>query len=347
MKALVYRGPENICYEDVDDPQIIDDDDIIIKPYKTAICGSDLHIYHGHGFFPGMGYIVGHEAVGEVVEIGRRVRRFKPGDIVMISAAVGCGSCRRCLEGDAAYCETGHPQRYCYGLSPALQGCQAELVRVPFGDFNIEIIPEGVSLDQALMLTDNLPTAYLGCLNAEIRPGSTVAVVGLGTIGLMAVECAFILGASRVFALDLVPERRALAEQLGAIALDPSMAAAAIREATNRKKADCVIEAVGADATVTAAINLVGRGGVVSVVGANRSPKFSFPMDKVYYNCLTFRAAVCSVVRYWPDLIPLIQSGRLKPEQYITGEFPLSRGPEAYRDFANRTAGTLKTVLVP
>ena len=346
MNALVYHGLEDIRYESVKDPQLVSDDDLIVKVHKCAICGSDLHIYRGHGFKTPPGFCVGHEAVGEVVETGRRVHRFKTGDIVMVSAAVGCGNCRRCLAGDVALCESDMMQ--CYGLTAALQGSQAEAVRVPFGDFNVARIPEGLTLNQALTLTDNLPTAYFGCLNAEIRSGSTVAVVGLGPIGLMAVECAFVLGASKVFALDLVPERRLRAEQLGAIALDPSTAAAVIRDATHGRMADCSVEAVGADATVTAAISLVGKGGIVSVIGVSSSSSFPFPMRKASFKLLTFRvAAASSVQRFWPDLIPLIQAGRLHPEQFITGEFPLSQGAEAYRQFNSRANGILKTVLVP
>ena len=345
MKALVYHGAKDIRYEDMKDPQILSDDDLIVKTKKCAICGSDLHIYNGHGFSKDSSYCVGHEAVGEVVEVGRRVRRFKVGDLVMVSAGVGCGSCRHCLAGDPALCETAFGQ--CYGLSSELQGSQAEAVRVPFGDFNVARIPEGLTLDQALMLTDNLPTAYYGCQNAEIGPGKTVAVIGLGPIGLMAVECALVMGASKVFALDLVPERRIFARQLGAIDLNPNAAFDTIEEETRGHMVNCAVEVVGADATIDAAINLVGKGGNVSVVGAGNSSRFPFPMRRAFFKSITFRIASCSVQRHWPDLIPLVQEGRLKPERFITHEYPLSQGPEAYYQFNSRLNGALKMVLVP
>lgn len=346
MKAMVYHGFKDIRCENVQEPRITEDDDIIVKTYKCGICGSDLHMYNGHSIGRQVGFCVGHEAVGEVVEIGRRVRRFKPGDVVIVSAGVGCGSCRHCLAGDITLCENNLMQ--CYGLGPALQGSQAEAVRVPLGDFNIALIPEGISLNQALMLTDNLPTAYCGCLNAEIKPGDTVAVVGLGPIGLMAVECAFLLGAGKVFALDLVPERRNRAEQLGAIALDPDTAILAIKDATRGKMVSCSIEANGADASINIALNLVGRGGTVSVVGVSPSNNFSFPLRRLSFHNLTFRiTAASSVQRYWPDLISLIQGGRLHPEQFITDELPLSQGEEAYRKFNSRENGILKTILIP
>src|SRR5580658_8170380 len=161
MKALLYQGPRNIVCESFDDPKLADERDAIVKMTRCGICGSDLHIYHGRGFSPDLGFCVGHEAVGEVVEVGRAVRRLSVGDQVMISAAVGCGACAPCLAGDVNRCLNG--AMACYGLSSRLQGCQAVAIRVPAGDFNAAPIPDGISADQALMLTDNLPTAWFGC----------------------------------------------------------------------------------------------------------------------------------------------------------------------------------------
>jgi threonine dehydrogenase-like Zn-dependent dehydrogenase len=196
MKALLYQGARDIRYESFPDPTPMSELDAIVRMDRCGICGSDLHIYQGHGFTEDLGYCVGHEAVGEVVEVGRGVRRLKAGDKVMLSAAVGCGSCADCLAGEINRCITGRAG--CYGLSHNLEGCQAEAIRVPAADFNAAPIPEGLTADQALMLTDNLPTAWFGLRNAEVGPGDTVVVVGLGPIGLMAVEGAFVLGAARV-----------------------------------------------------------------------------------------------------------------------------------------------------
>jgi 2-desacetyl-2-hydroxyethyl bacteriochlorophyllide A dehydrogenase len=281
--------------------------------------------------------------VGEVVEVGAAVRRRAVGERVMISAAVGCGKCVKCLGGHIARCQTG--MAGCYGLSAQLQGCQAEFLRVPMADFNAARMPDGLTPDQALMLTDNLPTAYYGCLNAEIGPGKTVAVVGLGPIGLMAVEIAFVMGASRVYAIDLVPERRALAEAMGAEPLDGANAVAEIAAKTNMKMVDCVVEASGSDATVAMAIMLSGVGGTTSVVGVNLSPKFEFPMALAFMKNTTFRIGTCSVQCHWPELVPLIQGGRLHPERMITHRMPLSEGAEAYRLFDARAGGALKMVL--
>ncbi len=345
MKALCYHAPRTITCDSVPDAKLESDTDILVRMTACGICGSDLHIYHGHGFSPDLGYCVGHEAVGEVVEVGRSVQRVRSGDRVMISAAVGCGGCAPCLAGNVLKCETGGSG--CYGLSHALEGCQSEAIRVPKGDFNVALIPDGVSEEQALMLTDNLPTAWFGCVGAEIGPGKTVVVVGLGPIGLMAVESAFVMGASRVFAVDLVAERRAIARSLGAEAFDASDAVEAVREATSGRMADCAVEAVGADATINLAMKLVGRQGIVSAIGVNQTKKFDFPMALAFVKTLTFRIGTCSVPRYWPDIVPLVQSGRLKPERYITHRLSLDQGAEAYRLFDAREDGVLKTVMTP
>ena len=343
MKALVYYGPRDIRYEDFADPAIVEPTDAIMRVERSGICGSDLHIYHGQGFSADTAFCVGHEAVGEIVEVGPNVRRLTPGARVMLSAAVGCGRCGKCLAGHVARCETGGAA--CYGLSAVLQGCQAELVRVPMADFNAGPIPEGISSDQALMLTDNLPTAYYGCLNAEIGPGKTVAVIGLGPIGLMAVEIAFVLGASRVYAIDFVPERRALAEQLGAEPVDGANAIAEVTAKTKMRGVDCAVEASGSDATVGMAIALTGIGGTASVVGVNLSPAFQFPMAMAFIKNMTFRIGTCSVQCHWPDLVRLIEAGRLHPERAISHHMPLSQGTDAYRLFDARENGALKMVL--
>lgn len=343
MKALRYFGERDIRYDSMDDPEIAAPGDAIVRVSACAICGSDLHIYHGAGFSEDIGYCVGHEAVGEVVDIGRGVSRLKVGQQVMLSAAVGCGACASCLAGVINRC--ANQAGSCYGLSAALQGCQAEYVRVPAADTNAAPIPEGLSSDQALMLTDAMATAWFGARNADIAPGSTIAVVGLGPIGLMAAESAFVMGAGRVFAIDLVPERRALASALGAVALDPADAVDVMREATQGWMADSVIEAVGFDATISLSLALAGRRATVSVIGVAQSRKFAFPMSRAFGQGLTFRIGTCSVPQEWPALIPLLQAGRLKPERYISHHLPLSAGEEAYRLFDAREEGAMKMVL--
>lgn len=345
MKALCYHGKQDIRYEDFKDPEIHKDTDVIVKMEKCGICGSDLHIYHGQGFSPDLGYCVGHEAIGEVADVGRAVHRVKKGDKVMISAAVGCGACPACLAGEVVKCHTS--SFACYGLSHALEGCQAEGIRVPMGDFNVRPIPDGITPDQALMLTDNLPTAHLACQRADIHPGHTVAVVGLGPIGLMAVEIAQVMGASRVFALDFVPERRAIAKSLGAIPVDPAQAQPTLIEATKGRLADSVVECVGADASLALSIKLAGMRGTVSAIGVSQTMDFKFPMALAMAKGLTFRIALCSIQSHWDELIALVRGGRLHPERFITHQMSMMEGAEAYRKFDAKEDGALKMVLTP
>lgn len=345
MKALRYYGARDVRYEAMEDPLPQSERDAIVKVSACSICGSDLHIYHGHGFSDDVGFCVGHEAVGEVVEIGRAVNRLQIGDKVMLPAAVGCGACRACLSGVVSLCEFSLAA--CYGLSAKLQGSQAEAVRVPAADSNAIVIPDGVSAEQALMMTDALATAWFGARNADISPGSSVAVLGLGPIGLMAVDSAFVMGAHAVYAIDPVPERRKLAEISGAIALHPEEAKERIREATHGHLLDCVIEAVGSDATVDLSLRLVRRRGTVSVIGVQQSRRFAFPLERAFAAGLTFRAGTCSVPEELPTLFPLVQSGRLRPERYISHRLPLSEGGSAYELFEQRRAGALKMVLTP
>ena len=345
MKALTYHGARDIRHESVGDPRLESDRDAIVRMTGCSICGSDLHIYHGHGFSEDIGFCVGHEAVGEVVEVGRALSRVKVGDKVMLPAAIGCGACRACRAGNVLRCESNAGA--CYGLSAKLQGVQSEWFRVPAADMNAVPIPEGISEDQALMLTDAAATAWFGARQADIRPGSSVAVIGLGPIGLMAVESAFVMGAHVVYAIDPVPERRAMAAAAGAIALHPDDALETVREATHGRKLDCVIEAVGSEATVDLALRLVTRRGTVSVIGVQQAKRYAFPLERAFGAGLTFRIGTCSVPEELPALFPLVQSGRLRPERYITHRMPLSAGPEAYRVFEARAEGALKVVLTP
>lgn len=345
MKALRYQGPETIVYDTMPDPAIHADTDIVMKMTACGICGSDLHIYRGHGFSKDLGYCVGHEAIGEVVEVGRAVRKLRSGDRIMLSGAVGCGQCRQCLAGYVTNCELG--QTGCFGLSSALQGCQAEAIRVPFADLHATVIPDGITDEQALMLTDNLPTAWFGCRNADITPGKTVAVVGLGPIGLMAVQSAFAMGASQVFAIDPIAERRAAAERLGALSSDSATAYDVVVEATRGRKVDCVVECVGRADSISLALALAKRNGNVSVIGVAQNNIFDFPLVRSFAKGLTFRIGGCSVIDCWPELVPLIQGGKLHPEWHVTSRFSLKDGAAAYEAFNGRKEGVLKVVMTP
>lgn len=345
MRALRYHGPGDVRYETAPDPMCLSDRDAIVRMVACSICGSDLHIFNGHVHTEDIGFCVGHEAVGEVVEIGRAVSQLKTGDLVLLPGAVGCGACRSCLSGDVLRCAKG--EGAVYGQSATLQGVQAEAVRVPAADANAVKIPDGIGIEQALMMTDALATAWFGVRQADVRPGSSVVVVGLGPIGLMAVECAYVMGAHVVYAIDPVAERRALAQTANAVPLHPDDATERIREATGGAKIECVIEAAGNDAAVNLALRLVAKRGTVSLIGMPNTRRYPFPLERAFAAGLTLRLGICSVPEELPVLFPLVRSGRLKPERYISHRLPLSEGPHAYSLFASRGQGALKMILTP
>ncbi|MGE4322173.1 MAG: zinc-binding dehydrogenase [Sphingobium sp.] len=346
MKGLCYHGARDIRCDTLPDPTIKDPGDILVRMIGCSICGSDLHIYRGHGWSPEPCYSVGHEAIGEVMEVGRAVRRHRPGDQVMISAAVGCGLCAPCLAGDINRCRT-FDHMHVYGIGDGLEGIQSEAFVIPSGDSNAMKIPEGISHDQALMMTDMLPTAWLGAKNADIAPGDTVVVIGLGPIGLIAIEAAFAMGAAQVIAVGRSPDRLAIAQEMGARTVYPDDAVEMVGETTRGVMASSVIEAVGAQETVRQSIDLVRRTGTVSMVGVNLDPAFPFPMDLVLTRNITFRGALCSTPQYWDEMIPFVREGRIRPERLITHRVSLSEGGEAYRISADRQEGVLKTVMTP
>ena len=346
MKAVTFHGPHDLRYEEVPDPTLPDERSAIVRVTLAAICGSDLHTYHGDMPPSRAGMPIGHEAIGEVLEVGARVTRVKPGDRVMISGCVGCGTCPRCYEGDFVLCERF--QFRVPGLH-GLGGAQAELMAVPCADYALGLIPDGISDDQALMLTDACPTGYMGAKRAEIRPGDAVAVIGQGPIGRSALEAAFLFGPSTVFALDRVPERLAGAEAMGAVPVnvDEVDPVSFIRQRLGGLGPQRVIEAVGPDATVALALRLCRAGGTVSMIGASVSREFPLNLGFFQWKHLTFRASLTSVPLYWETLIPLVREGRLRPERMITHRFPLSEGPEAFRLFDERREGVMKVVLEP
>jgi len=344
MRALTYHGPFDVRVSDIADPGLFDAEGAVVAVRACGICGSDLHIYEGHGFSPELGYCVGHEAVGEVIEVGSAVSRSRVGDVVLVSASTGCNTCGPCRAGYVLGCERNRSG--CYGLGPMLPGSQAQYVSVPSADGNLIPLPEGISDDAAVVLTDNAPTAWYGARRARIQPGDVVAVVGLGPVGIMAVQSAFILGAGRVLGIDLVPERRAAAAAFGAepIEGDPKVV---VRELTKGRGADVVIEAVGADATIDLSLKIAARGARVSVVGVNQSAQFPMHMQLAQFQELEFAIGLCSVQRELPALLALTRSGRLRPEAVVTHHLPLSEGTEAYARFHARENGVGKIVLDP
>lgn len=345
MRGVVLTGQREVSVEDLPDPELTGPDGLILRVERTAICGSDLHVYHGPLGTPGVR--LGHEFVGTVEETGADVRTVKAGDRVLVSGVVGCGRCAPCLAGDPVVCRTGIARAF--GTSLDLPGGQAEAVAVPAADVSVLKIPDGITDEQAVLLTDILPTGYLGARRADIEPGDTVLVVGLGPVGQLAVACAHLFGPAKVLAVDMVPERLARAAELGADAIDATdgTTIAQVLEHTGGRGADAVIEAVGADQTVTDAVMCAAPGATVSVIGVNLNMAFPFPMPIALVRRLTFRVTYASIPGTWRSLVPLIQGGHLRPETVITHRLALSQAPEAYRMFEAREDGVSKVVLDP
>jgi alcohol dehydrogenase len=344
MRAVVLQGPEDVRVEQVDDPVLPGPDGAVVRVERAAICGSDLHLYHGTVGEPGV--CLGHEFMGEVIEVGPEVRGSRVGDRVLVSGITACGRCPGCRAGNPVLCVVGP---HVFGTDLSLPGGQAEAVAVPAADFCVLPVPDGVTTEQAVLLTDILPTGYLGAQRADISPGDTVVVIGQGPVGTLALQCAQLLGAARVIAVDRVPERLANAELLGAITVDASGgdAVAQVLELTGGRGAQAVIEAVGSDPTISDALWMCAAHGTVSVIGVNLNPSFPFPVGLALFRNLTFRVTFATIPTTWAALVPLLQSGRLQPDDVFTHRLPLSDAAHAYDIFANRTDGCLKVLLDP
>ena len=347
MKALVFNGPEDIRYENFDDPELRSPNSVIVKVNKCSICGSDLHMYHGanigsHEYGEGtQKFCTGHEFIGEVVETGSDTHMLKVGDKVLSAGGAGCGTCSFCRSGQVSLCRSSTA----FGIGPSLQGGQAEYVCVPNADFTLLKTEGAVSDEHAILLTDAMATAYFGLTRADIAPGSTVAIVGLGPIGILGVELAFAMGAARVIAIDPVASRRKAAEAAGAIALEPNEdLPGKIAELTQGAGVASVFEASGATPAINSAVDLVGFGGTVSAIGLP-TPKAGASVMKLLMKNATFRAGVARIQQTWPHLLPLIASGKVKGEGLFTHSFDLSDGAEAYRLFNAREDDVVKVMI--
>jgi threonine dehydrogenase-like Zn-dependent dehydrogenase len=351
MKGIVYHGTRDMRLEDVPDPGLQEPGDALVRIERTAICGSDLHFYHGDPQ-PVTGFTMGHEFLGVVEDAGRDVRRFRKGDRVLVSCTVGCGHCSACRQQLCSGCEVttaAGPITNVFG-SWLLPGGQAEAARVPFADANLFAIPESLDAEHALFLSDILPTGYMGADLAEVGPGDVVVVFGCGPVGTFAQRSAQLRGASCVVAVDLDRGRLAKAEKRGCVPLDPSRESLVerVRELTRGRGADCAIEAVGLPALIRDAILVTRPGGHVAVIGVFMGDELSLPfLSGVMGKNLTLRAGIVNPQRYVPRLLPLIEQGRLDPTEIITHRIPLSEGVRGYEIFDAHEDDVLKVVLEP
>jgi len=389
MKALTWHGKHDIRCETVPDPKIERPGDAIIKVTACAICGSDLHLYDG--VMPGMerGDVLGHETMGEVVEVGSGVGNLKPGDRVVVPFTISCGQCFFCKRGYFSGCERSNPNAEAaakiWGHSPAglfgyshllggFPGGQAEYLRVPYADVGPIKVPEGLTDEQVLFLSDIFPTGYMGAEFCDIKGGETIVVFGCGPVAQFSIRSAFLLGAERVIAVDTVPERLKMAADAGALTIDfmREDVHERIQELTHGRGADACIDAVGTEPHTSAsfdsmidrakvamfagtdrphvlrqAINNTRNFGIVSIIGVYGGFLDKIPMGSAINRGLTFRMAQTPVQRYLPKLMGMIEAGKIDPSFVITHSVSLEQGPEMYQTFRDKQDGCIKVVMKP
>jgi threonine dehydrogenase-like Zn-dependent dehydrogenase len=381
-------GPNKMEVREVPDPKILNQRDCIVKITSTAICGSDLHLYNG--FLPLMepGDIMGHEFMGEIVEVGRNVKNVKVGDRVVVPFPISCGRCGACEAGAYTLCENSNPNAYIaeklmghsssgmFGyshLTGGYAGGQAEYARVPFADVGPLKVPEGLTDEQVLFLSDILPTGYMGAEMCGIRPGDTVAVWGCGPVGQFAIASAYLLGAERVIAIDRFPYRLDMArEKAGAITINYEEVDSVIdvlKDITAGRGPDHCIDAVGVEGhshgvmfmhdkmkqalrmqpdrpiALREAIMSCANGGTVSVIGVYAGLIDKFPMNAVMNRSLTIKTGQCHVHRYMKPLLERIQKGEIDPTFVITHTMPLAQAAEGYRIFNDKKDHCEKVIL--
>ncbi len=346
MKALVYLGPDRLAWQDVPDPTVHSDTDALIRVDVTTICGSDLHIAKGDLPEVVVGRILGHEAVGTVVAVGANVRTLTPGDRVVVSCITSCGTCAPCRTARYGQCRGGGG----WILGHTIDGTQAELVRVPFADTSTSPVPAGVADEEALMLSDVLPTGYeVGVLNGCVAPGDVVVVIGAGPVGLSVMTGAGLFSPSRIVAVDLVASRLTLATQFGAtdtIQSGMQDPLEIVRALTDGLGADVVVEAVGTPETFELATTLVRPGGHVANVGVH-GRSATLHLETLWTLDLTLTTGLVDTSSL-PALSKLLTTHRLDGAKFVTHHFLLDRVLEAYDVFSRAgDTGALKVALTP
>jgi len=344
MRALVYGGPGIREWKEAPDPVLIDATDAIVGVDTTTICGTDLHILKGDVPEVTPGRILGHEAVGTIEAVGDAVTNFLPGDRVLVSCISACGRCRFCREGRYGQCRGGGG----WVLGHTIDGTQAEYVRIPFADTSLYKLPASVSDEEAVMLSDILPTSYeVGVLNGVVRPADVVAVVGAGPIGLAATLTARLFSPRHVITIDLADSRLELAKQFGAdetVNSGRDDVVARIRALTDDLGADVVIEAVGIPETFELCTQLVRPGGRVANVGVHGKPA-SLALDKLWAADITITTGLVDTYST-PTLLQMVASGQLSAKPFATHHFELADIEKAYETFTNAgTEHALKVVL--
>jgi alcohol dehydrogenase len=332
MKALVFGGPGQRSWDTADDPSIVDPTDVIVQIDTTTICGTDLHILKGDVPAVTEGRILGHEAVGTVVETGAAVSSLKKGDRVLVPAITSCGRCANCKAGMAAHCQGAGGIGWIFGH--LINGLQAQYARVPFAETSVHLVPDGVSDEQVLFLSDILPTGYeIGVQNGGVKPGDTIAVVGSGPVGLAAMMTASIAGAARIIAVDLAPSRLRHAENFGAThtVAGGDGAREAVLALTDGLGVDVAMEAVGVPATFDLCTQVVRPGGTVANIGVHGAPT-TLHLEDLWIKNITITTGLVSGSTV-PTLLALAREGRIEAEKLGTHRFKFDEIEQAYDVF--------------
>ncbi|MBV9819494.1 MAG: zinc-binding dehydrogenase [Solirubrobacterales bacterium] len=345
MKALVFGGPGKRSWDSKDDPGIEDPTDVIVKIDTTTICGTDLHILRGDVPTVTEGRTLGHEAVGTVVQTGAAVTGLSEGDKVLVPAITSCGRCGPCKRGMAAHCQGSGGLGWLFGH--LVDGLQADYARVPFAETSVHQVPDGVTDEQVLFLSDILPTGYeIGVQNGRVKPGDAVAVVGAGPVGLATMMTAAIAGAGRIIAIDLSPSRLRHAESFGAThtVAGGDDAEREVMEITGGEGADVAIEAVGVPETFDLCTRIVRPGGTVANIGVHGAPT-TLHLEDLWIRNITITTGLVSGSTI-PTLLALARDGRIEAEKLGTHHFSLSEIEQAYDVFgAADEHDALKVVL--
>lgn len=380
MIAMNFRGPYRVRVDkDKPMPEILHPSDAIVRVLRSCICGSDLHLYHGIVPDTRVGMTFGHEFIGEVVEKGPLVSSIKVGDRVIVPFNIACGQCAFCKQGLYGNCHESNPQATAVGgifgyshTAGGYDGGQAEYVRVPYADVGPTVIPEWMNLDDAVLLTDVVPTGYQAAEMAGIQKGDTVVVFGAGPVGIFAAKCSWLFGAGRVVVIDHLDYRLEFVKKYAQCEAycfkDMDDPVVFVKKMTDSLGADVCIDAVGGEAagnntntllgrrmllqggSTTAlhwAINSVKKGGIVSIVGVYGPIDALVPIGNVVNKGLTLRGNQASVKRLLPRLIEHVKNGILNPKEIITHRVPLEEVAEAYHIFSRKLDGCIKPVLIP
>jgi alcohol dehydrogenase len=343
MKAFVYRGPGKKALEDHAKPDITAPTDAIVKIVKTTICGTDLHILKGDVPTCEPGRILGHEGVGVIDKVGPAVTAFKPGDRVLISCISACGKCEYCRKQMFSHCTTGG-----WILGNKIDGTQAEFVRIPYAETSLYPIPDGADEEALVMLSDILPTGFeCGVLNGKVAPGSTVAIVGVGPIGLAALLTAQFYSPAEIIAIDLDDNRLAMARRFGATTLVNSSdgkAVEAVMKKTGKRGVDTAIEAVGIPATFELCEQLVTAGGTIANIGVH-GKKVDLHLESLWDRNITITTRLVDTAST-PMLLKILRSKKIDPKLLITHRFKLDHILDAYETFGNAAETKALKVII-